>query len=174
MAAFDSTALLYLLQSDTLAPPDPATGAPVADARQRIEHLIETLEGRGEIVVIPTPVLGEVLIHAGEAGPHYLEILKGRRVFRIAPFDLRAAVELATATRKAIGAGDLRAGTDATRAKLNFDRQILAIARVQKQSVIYSDDQDVAKLAQTFGLKAIPIWQLPLPPGNPQGELLEA
>ncbi len=73
-----------------------------------------------------------------------------------------------------IGAGDLRAGTDATRAKIKFDRQILAIARVQKQSVIYSDDQDVAKQAQTFGLEAIPIWQLPLPPENPQGVLLEA
>lgn len=33
MAAFDSTALLYLLQRDTPAPPDPATGAPVADAK---------------------------------------------------------------------------------------------------------------------------------------------
>ena len=75
---------------------------------------------------------------------------------------------------EAIGAGDLRAGTDATRAKLNFDRQILAIARVQEQSAIYSDDQDVAKQAQTFGLEAIPVWQLPLPPENPQGELLEA
>lgn len=173
MAAFDSTALLYLLQRDTPPPPDPATGAPVAEARRRIEHLIETLEKKGEIVVIPTPVLGEVLVHAGEAGPCYLEILKGRRVFRIAPFDQRAAIELAAVTRKAIGAGDLRAGTDATRAKLKFDRQILAIARVQEQSVIYSDDQDVAKHAQTFGLEAIPIWQLPLSPENSQGRLFE-
>lgn len=113
-------------------------------------------------------MLGEVLIHAGEAGPRYLEILEGRRVFRIAPFDQRAAVELAAATRKAIGAGDLRAGTDATRAKLKFDRQILAIARVREQSVIYSDDEDIAKHAQAFGLEAIPIWQLPLPPENSQ------
>ena len=68
MAVFDSTVLLYLLEPDAQTPRDPATGAPVADARQRIEHLIETLERKNEVVVIPTPVLSEVLVRADSAG----------------------------------------------------------------------------------------------------------
>lgn len=162
MAVFDSTVLLYLLEPDARAPHDPATGAPVTDARQRIEHLIETLERKNEVVVIPTPVLSEVLVRADGAGPEYLKILNDSRRFRIAPFDQRAAVELAAITRAAIDAGDLRAGSDATRTKLKFDRQILAIARVQNQSVIYSDDGDIARHAKAFELKAISIRELSL------------
>lgn len=121
MPVFDATALLHFLEPDASAPVDPATNEPVTDAKARIDFLIETLDARRETIVIPTPTLSEVLVHAGEAGPRYLEILNGTRCFRIEPFDQRAAVELAAMTRDAIAAGDLRAGTDATRAKLKFD-----------------------------------------------------
>ena len=67
-------------------------------------------------------------------------------------------------TREALEAGDLRAGTDATRATLKFDRQIIAIARVHNQTVIYSDDGDIDKLAGKLALEVIPISELPLPP----------
>ena len=49
--------------------------------------------------------------------------------------------------RDVLRAGDLRAGTTTPRAKLKFDRQIIAIARVHNQTAIYSDDDDIAKLA---------------------------
>ena len=100
----------------------------------RIDHLIETLEKRRETIVIPTPALSEVLVHANDAGAGYLEILNTSRCFRIEPFDQRAAVELATMTREAQQEGNLRAGTQATRAKLKFDRQIIAIARTQDET----------------------------------------
>ncbi len=54
---------------------------------------------------------------------------------------------------------------------LLFDRQILAIARVQNQSVVCSDDGDIARHARAFGLKAISIRELPLPPEDLQGTL---
>ncbi len=71
-------------------------------------------------------------------------------------------------TREALGSGDLRAGTTATRAKLKFDRQIVAIARVNRQTTIYSDDSDIAKLADALDLEVIPISGLPPPPENAQ------
>ena len=110
-------------------------------------------------------------MHAGEAGPGYLEILNGTRCFRIESFDQRAAVELAAMTRDAIAAGDLRAGIETTRAKLKFDRQIVAIARTQGQKTIYSDDGDIAKLGEALELEVIPIRALPVGPNEPQGEL---
>ncbi len=168
MPVFDSTALLHFLEPDARAPLDPATNEPVTDAKARIDFLIETLDARKETVVIPTPALSEVLVHAGEAGPEYLDILDGARCFRIEPFDKRAAVELAAMTRDAIVAGDLRAGTDSTRAKLKFDRQIVAIARTQNQRTIYSDDADIAKLAGPFQIEVVAVHALPRPPEDAQ------
>ena len=163
MAVFDATALLYFLERDADVPLDPATDSPVADAKGRIDFLITTLENRRETIVIPTPALSEVLVHAGAAGPQYLEILNTTRCFRVEPFDQRAAVELAAMTRDAISAGDLRAGTNATRAKLKFDRQIIAIALTQGETTIYSDDGDIAKLAGALKIEVVPVHALPRP-----------
>ena len=171
MAVFDATALLHFLEPNAPAPRDPGTNTPVADAKQRIDYLIEALEQKQETISIPTPVLSEVLVHAGDAGPQYLEILDSSRWFRIVPFDHRAAVELAAMTREAIASGDLRAGTDTTRAKLKFDRQIIAIARVEGQATVYSDDEDIKKLGAPLGLTVIAVYELPQPPGAAQGTL---
>ena len=171
MPVFDATALLHFLEPDANAPVDPATNEPVADAKARIDFLVETLDARRETIVIPTPVLSEVLVHAGDAGPGYLEILNGTRCFRIESFDQRAAVELAAMTRDAIASGDLRAGIETTRAKLKFDRQIVAIARTQGQKTIYSDDGDIAKLGEALELEVVPIHALPVGPDEPQGKL---
>ncbi len=102
MPVFDTMMLVYLLEPDAKVPLDPATGSPVTDAKARIDLLVETLEARREIIVIPTPVLSEVLVHAGEAVPEYLEILNNTRCFRVESFDQRAAVEPAAMTRDAI------------------------------------------------------------------------
>ncbi|MCY4214120.1 MAG: PIN domain-containing protein [Gammaproteobacteria bacterium] len=170
MPVFDATTLLYFLEKDAKPPLDPATGTVVTDPKARIDFLISNLESRRETIVIPTPALSEVLVHAGKAGPEYLKILSSTRCFRVEAFDQRAAVELATMTYDAISVGDLRAGTNATRAKLKFDRQIIAIARIQGQTAIYSDDGDVAKLAKPLDIKVIPVHDLPLPPTDPQAE----
>ena len=171
MAVFDATTLLLFLEPDASAAGDPATNEPVTNAKARIDHLIETLDKRRETIVIPTPALSEVLVHANEAGPRYLEILNTTRCFRIEPFDQRAAVELATMTREALREGNLRAGTQATRSKLKFDRQIIAIARTQNETTIYSDDGDIATLAEPLGLEVIPLHTLPVPPKDAQGNL---
>ena len=161
MPAIDATTLLCFLEPDAKAPIDPNTGEPVTDAKQRIGHLISALEKKRETIVIPTPALSEVLVHAGSAGPEYLRILNASSCFRIADFDQLAAVELAAMTHEALSAGNLRAGTDATRATLKFDRQIIAIARVQYQSTIYSDDEDIAKLAEKLDLEVFPTSATP-------------
>lgn len=165
--------LLYFLEPEALAPSNPETGKPVTDARQRVAHLIERLQRQREAVVIPTPVLSEILVHANDAGKQYLETLNRSSHFRIVPFDQLAAVELAIMTREALSAGDFRAGTTATRAKLKFDRQIIAIARTQRETVIYSDDDDIAKLARSLNLEVVPIYELPLPPESQQKIPLE-
>ena len=128
--------------------------------------LLDTFKKRGEIVLIPTPVLCEVLVGAGGAGPQYRARLGQTSRFRIAPFDEMAAAELADMTRKARTSGALRAGTNITRARLKFDRQILAIARVQKERHIYTDDRNMSAAAKEEGFTVTATRELPLPSGQ--------
>ena len=69
-------------------------------------------------------------------------------------------------TRKAHSSGNLRAGTALTRAQLRFDRQILAIARVQNQRHIYTDDDNMAKVAVAEGFTVTVTRDLSLPSGQ--------
>ena len=167
MAVFDSTTLLYLLDPNAKPPTDAATGQPVRRAMERVDLLLETFKKRGETVLIPTPVLCEVLVGARDAGPRYLKILSNTSRFRIAPFDEVAAVELAEMTRKAPTGEGLRAGANITRARLKFDRQILAIALVQNEKHIYTDDRNMGATAKAAGFTVTETRDLPLPSGQP-------
>jgi len=137
MVVFDATTLLYLLDPEAKAPTDPKTGEPVSRVKDRITFLVSDLEKRKEKIVVPTPALSELLVRAGEAGPGYLDILSRQAAFKIVDFDQRAAVEVAAATREALAAGDKRAGSESAWAKVKFDRQIIAIARVEGASAIF-------------------------------------
>jgi predicted nucleic acid-binding protein len=95
-AVIDTSVLLYLLNEQTLPPLDELTGQPVTRCRERVNKLVEDLSAGGERLIVPTPVVSEVLGRAGSAGPAYLEILDKQKVFRIEPFGVLAAVEAAT------------------------------------------------------------------------------
>jgi predicted nucleic acid-binding protein len=171
MVVLDASILLLLLDPDARPPVDPATAQPVARAKDRIDHLIAMLDGQREKIVIPTPVLSEVLVRAGDAGPAYLEELGRSARFRIAPFDIRAAVELADLTRNALDDGDKRGGSTAPWQKIKIDRQIIAIARTENVTTIFSDDDDVRRLAQPLGIQVVGTAELPLPPEDSQQRL---
>ena len=171
MAVFDSTTLLHLLESAAKAPTDPETGQPVVNAKSRVDALVESLRARQEAILVPTPVLSEVLVHADNAAPSYLDTLRNTSRFRIAPFEERAAIELAEMTRRAHDTGDLRAGTDATRAQLKFDRQILAIARVQGENHVYTDDRNMRTFANAEGFQVTRLRDIPLPMASGQTAL---
>ena len=174
MVVFDSSVLLLVLDPNAKPPNDPTTGRPLDKAAGRIEYLIENLTADKEKIVIPTPVLSEVLVHAGEAMPPYLDIMNGQSAFRIAPFDQKAAIEAAIAMSDAIKRGGHRvdaANPDATKTKIKFDRQIVAIAKAEGALAVYSDDADVHSYAKHAGLDAYRTADLDLPPEDPQQSL---
>ena len=168
MAVFDATALIHLLEPDAPSIIDPATEKPVPDAKARFDHLVETLEQKRESIIIPTPALSEVLVHANDAIATYLEVLNNSSRFRVVPFDQRAAIELANIVRESLSDRKLQVGTGGTRASLKFDRQLLAIARVQEEVTIYSDDRDMYKLGEPLGFNVIRTYDLPVHPGEQQ------
>jgi hypothetical protein len=109
-----------------------------------------------------------MLVRAAKGGPEFLRILASSKHFRIAAFDERAAVEFAARQAEQVVRGG-RAPA-APRAKAKFDDQIVAIAAVEGATTIYSDDEDIQKLAEGR-LEVIKIAAIPLPPESAQGKL---
>ena len=161
MVVFDASILMFFFDENTPSSTD--------RAKDRVEHLIETLSEAGEKIIIPTPALSECLVYAGPAGPDYLAILGKQACFRVAPFDERAAVEAAIRTHEARARGLRKGGAvDISKSKIKFDRQIAAVAVVEGATAIYSDDSNVCDYAQEAGLKAYRLADLPLPAEDPQ------
>ena len=163
MAVFDSTTLLYVLDPEVAVPIDPQTRQPVAHAKDRVNALIERFQQTQEVVVVPTPVLSEVLVNAGSAAEEYVATLGDNSRFRIVPFGERAAIELSIMLKQAFEKGGWRKGTKVTRAEMKFDRQILAIARVEDENHIYTDDGPMTKFAEAEGFKVTATRNIPLP-----------
>lgn len=163
MVLFDATTLSLLLHPGA-KPPQDSNGNPVERSFERVEYLVQTLDENKTKVAIPTPALCEILVIAGPNGAQYLNEINSRACFKVSDFDKRAAVEAAFQIRQARQSGDKRQGTDATWAKVKFDRQILAIAKVDGVQQIYSDDGHIKSYAKTLGIEVIGVGDLPLPP----------
>jgi hypothetical protein len=158
MVAFDANFALLIWRTDV-----PAS---VAKAKERVAHLVNQLTEKGERIVLPTPVLTELLVRAGKSGPQYLHEVTRSVRFKVSPFDTRAAVEVAAILRDALGKKNKKDGSAGTAAKVNFDRQIVAIAKVEGAHTIYSDDGDLGKFALRAGLKVVTLADLDVPPSK--------
>lgn len=173
MVVIDATMLLLLLRPDTLVPSAP-NGLPVDQPKERIEFLVQQLDKAKTKVIVPTPALSEALVRAGAAATQQIvEHLQRFAVFSIEPFDTRAAIEVAAMSREAAASGRKRGNSSATWAKVKYDRQIVAIAKVNGATTIYSDDGDIAALAKRARITVVGIADLPLPPQKAQLDLLE-
>lgn len=135
----------------------------VENAKERIEFLISDLHGRGERILIPTPVLAEVLVKVGAARNDVVQTLSKSSKFLIAPFDLRAAVELSLMTDVALSSGDKKGGINESWHKVTLDRQIIAIAKVNGATTIYSDDSGICAVATREGLTAYSVGNIRMP-----------
>lgn len=139
----------------------------VDKAKERVDFLLESLEKRNERILIPAPALAEILVHAGTAGPAFVnEILKSGR-FRVSPFDTKAAIEVAEQIATARKMGKKRAKGNADNwQKVKFDHQVVAICKTEEVSVLYSDDRGLANFARLNDIQVVSIADLPLPPSN--------
>jgi hypothetical protein len=172
MAMLDTTTLLLLIDPSAKPPLDPNTRKPVERCKERLEHLTETLSQAGTKILIPTPVLAEVLVCAGSSAKSaYLAEIQGAATFQIVPFDVKSAVELSfLLDGDSRTVGKKKPGKE-TWAKVKFDRQIIAIAKAHAVKDVYTDDQHLGEIATLNGITAHHIWDLPLPPPKKQGEL---
>lgn len=165
MDAFDSTFLTFLFV--------PSAPCAVDRAKERIDDLIGRIHGSGDRIVVPDPALAELLIAVGHSRKEILNLLTKNPKFWLAPFDTRAALELSLIAESAVKkTGKKKGDSGGTWAKVKFDWQIIAIARVCGVSTIYSEDDDIHKLAKSNGITPKRVTDLPLPPKPSQGSTL--
>ena len=162
MVAFDNPILSLLIFPDAELRQG-SDGLKVEHARERVIGLVEGIEDAREQVLVPTPVLCELLVTEGADVQDVLTTLRGSAYIRVESFDERAAVELAIRLRDARRADDQREGLPITKSAMKFDRQIVAIALVSGATVLYSDDDGVAKFAAGCGLAVKRVADLPVP-----------
>lgn len=162
--AVDSSALILLINPAANPPDDPETEQPVTHARERVELFLAGLSS-ADTLIIPTPVLAEVLVGAEEGGPGLLEAISGLARVKVRPFGERAAIETAMMTREAIAAGDKRLGSQAPWQKVKVDRQVVAVTRAENATRMYADDHNLVTLARKLGMDVFSTWDLPVPDG---------
>jgi hypothetical protein len=157
----DSSYLIAFLHPNPNPPMD-RLRKPVTQFRERISALIEELSATNDIIGIPTPALAETLVRSGPNRAQYMKILGDSWKFQLIPFDSRAAIEAA----ELVAAVKTSKEKWDTWAKVKFDIQIVAMAKAEGVSVIYSDDQDLDNYAKRFNIRVIRICDLPLPPSQ--------
>jgi predicted nucleic acid-binding protein len=161
MVVFDNSIFCLTLHPDA----KPKSG--VDRARDRVEYLVETLGAQKETVIIPAPVLSELLVFAGPDAPDYLIKIRESSMLRVEPFDERAAIELADMEITARSKGNKRgSATGSEWQKVKFDRQIVAIAKANGASAVYTDDPDVVAHCKDCGMPVFGSTDLPLPPSK--------
>jgi len=168
---FDATMLLLFMRPDVNPPIDENTGKPVKNVKERITAFINQLEKDKTRIIVPTPALSELLVRAGESMQLLVNTIQKSSVFSLEPFDTRAAIEVAVMAHKEIDAGNKKGGVDSTWAKIKYDRQIIAIAKVNNASTIYSDDRDIHGMAEKAKINVLRLVDLPVPKEMLQEEL---
>ena len=173
MVVIDATMLMLFFRPDIPVPAGRG-GARISLPKERVEHLIQKLEKARTKIIVPTPVLSEILVRAGQKeSQEIVERLNKLAVFRVESFDARAAIEVAAMTRTALDGGNKRGKATGPWAKIKYDRQIVAIAKVSRASMIYSDDEDIRSIATKEDIPVMGLEDLPLPDEARQGDLFK-
>lgn len=171
----DSTFLLYFFAPPgTVGTPKDANDRPISFAKERVESLIDDLQKSQAKVIVATPALSEIMVRVGVvAGQRYAAEIRKSKVFRLVSFDEKAAIEVAIMAghlTKGAGDADLMVGT---KAKVKYDRQIVAIAHTEGATVFYTDDENQAKLATRLGMVVKGLGDCLVPTEAAQGRMFE-
>lgn len=145
---FDSTILIDLFSQRTSS-----------EKRLRLDGLVKALAKSRTRILIPTPCLTELMIHANKARDKIAANLSNNSTFEIISFDQRAAIECALSLS---ANWDLRTQRSISRTKFKFDWMVVACAASRNVKTIYSDDSDIKRIAVTLGIKVVGIDDLKL------------
>ncbi|HVK97411.1 MAG TPA: PIN domain-containing protein [Flavisolibacter sp.] len=126
----------------------------------KAEYFFEWVDNNDHEIIIPTIVLGEILVPEPETiRAKYLAALS--KAFIIVNFDTRAALKYSQLLNGRLEEiKKLQQETGTVRQKMKADHMIIATALVNNASCIYSYDEGLTKFASGF----IDVREFPTPP----------
>ena len=134
------------------------------DLRVRIDSVIREAGRSRKPIILPSPAVTEYLAGVGspEATSKAHEVLHSEKAFRVAPVGERASLEVAL-TMARVKNKQMRKAEGVSWAKAKFDWQIVAIAKVEGATKIYTTDREVVRAAEHIGIEGIYVPDMPLP-----------
>jgi len=162
LIAFDANLWIARYDRSIRTPIDPSTGDPIEHAQDRVKNLISEAAKRKETLLVPTPVLSEVLAYTDERRFDMIASINSSATLKVAPFDMKAAIELAEMNLEAV-AGDKKFGSEDPYQKTKIDRQIVAICKANNCDALYTTDRSLGNFAKRFGLEVRHLSDIPLP-----------
>jgi len=172
MIAFDANMWIARFDPSIRHPIDPSNGQPVTFAQERVSALIKEAGEQKESIIIPTPVLSEVLAFTDERRYELIEMINKSAHLTVAPFDMKAAVELAEMNLE-LQRGEKVFADEAPYQKQKIDRQIVAICKVHQGTTLYTTDKSQKNFALRFGLEVKHLADIPIPEEARQMRLLD-
>ncbi|MCA3299260.1 MAG: hypothetical protein ING28_14200 [Roseomonas sp.] len=170
LVGFDTTMLSLLLNPHSKPPEDPRSQKPVTFPKKRAVYLLACIQKEKGKIIVPTPAVAEILTVIGPEAQAYFDIIAQNRLFDVAAFDPKAAIELAILNRDVFSTTDRKNNLEPYQ-KIKIDRQILAILKSRGVSEIYTDDVGLSNRARLCGITPIGIAELRLPPDEQQMKL---
>lgn len=163
MVAIDANTLSLLIYPSKHVLTDFRNNSPIDRASEKAEYIVTLADIDGESIIVPAPALAEALTPVADRIDEYIKELQSMERLKICSFGFKAAIELAIRSHKAMSAGDKRDGVNEPWQKVKYDRQIVAIAKAEGASGIYSTDRGVHAHAEVFGLKGLHLGDVRLP-----------
>ena len=158
---FDNTFLSLLLNPNCRLPTDDK-GVVVPNAIRRAQYLVERLGKSRQKIILPTPAAAELLTAIGPTAQKYYDIVAKSRLFEVAPFDQKCAIELALLNTTIFSEEDKKNKVEPYQ-KIKTDRQIIAILKASGAETIYTDDRALANRAAVCGIAAVTTMELQEP-----------
>lgn len=121
----------------------------------RSKALLDHIERNGGTIVIPTPVLAEYLLGIdGESNKHaHVNLISSMNCFEILSFEEIASIECSMLPSKQEFKQFIKQlNSNETANKIRFDRQIIAIAKANGITEIWSSDSQVIKKGLEVGI----------------------
>ncbi|OWY33701.1 PIN domain-containing protein [Herbaspirillum aquaticum] len=128
----------------------------------RLMGLLQDLIASKTVIGVPAPAWAEFLCGTDIATSPVVMGLRKKSAIRILPFDEVAAFEAAFIHRGAMAIGKKKGAAKAPWQQVKIDRQILAIARQNQVSTIYTDDENMILEASRLGILTVQSKDIPL------------
>lgn len=149
---------------------DPESTQDVNGRVARVRHFVETLSKRGDLIVIPAPVISELVAGRAQKVDEVVEALRPLRAFFIQPFDTVIAIEAGERIAAAQSKVPFEERLPGWRVAMKFDAMVAATAIVRGATELYTDDKGLSKYLVGTKVRVVLVDELPLPPEPPQHE----